>query len=174
MNKLSIVATLCAILASLVAADDMEEMSRMLHNSCRDEIGIEEDVISACRKGEFPDDPKLKGGATRRQIGHCMLLEEGKCRKLIQPLRQTNICIPTTTSRHTRWWQRSASIFTTSSRPTTMSLKESAIVKANNYVFGSQPLSRPTTMSFKESAIVETNNHVFERVSTCQGQQPCL
>nr|CAD7415964.1 unnamed protein product [Timema poppensis] len=60
MNNLSIVATLCAILASLVAADDMEEMSRMLHNSCRDEIGIEEDVITACRKGEFPDDPKLK------------------------------------------------------------------------------------------------------------------
>nr|CAD7575182.1 unnamed protein product [Timema californicum] len=60
MKNLSIVATLCAILASLVAADDMEEMSRMLHNSCRDEIGIEEDVITACRKGEFPDDPKLK------------------------------------------------------------------------------------------------------------------
>ncbi|KAL1116679.1 hypothetical protein AAG570_005151 [Ranatra chinensis] len=40
--------------------DEMMQMAQMLHNSCVEETGVQEDLIQKATKGSFTEDPKLK------------------------------------------------------------------------------------------------------------------
>ncbi|XP_063227116.1 B1 protein [Bacillus rossius redtenbacheri] len=61
MLKQILVALLAAFaLASTVQADELEDMKKMLHETCQKEIKADEGLIGRAQKGDFVEDPKLK------------------------------------------------------------------------------------------------------------------